>query len=119
MNRYDTRSRDHCDEADKAFAGQVPAELLTYLKENSEVLAGGLSGSWKKQGNKSSGTWEEVFGRGPGTEEIFMAWYFSQYTNRVATAGKSEYPLPMYANAALIRDGYQPGSIRAPDLYLI
>lgn len=38
-----------------------------------------------------------------------MAWHFARYTQRVAAAGKAEYPLPMYANAALIRPGYPPG----------
>jgi len=53
--------------------------------------------------------WEEVFGKGPGTDEIFMAWHFGRYVNRVAELGKAEYPLPMFVNAALIRPGYQPG----------
>jgi beta-galactosidase GanA len=38
-----------------------------------------------------------------------MAWYFAKYTNAVAEAGKKEYTLPMYVNAALIRPGYKPG----------
>jgi hypothetical protein len=38
-----------------------------------------------------------------------MAWHYAVYTEKVARAGKDEYPLPMYANAALIRPGYQPG----------
>lgn len=38
-----------------------------------------------------------------------MAWYFGRYTNAVAEAGKHEYPLPMYVNAALIRTNYKPG----------
>jgi beta-galactosidase GanA len=44
----------------------------------------------------------------PG-EEIFMAWHFAGYVNRIAEAGKKIYPLPVYVNAALIREGYQPG----------
>src|SRR5262249_29964336 len=43
------------------------------------------------------------------TDELFMAWYFARYAERVAAAGKAEYPLPMYVNAALIRPGYVPG----------
>jgi len=58
---------------------------------------------------KNSGTWEEVFGKGLHTDEIFMAWYYAVYTNRVAEAGKSAYNLPMFVNAALIREGYKPG----------
>jgi len=58
---------------------------------------------------KTTGTWEEVFGKGLHTDEIFMAWYFAKYTNDVAEAGKREYPLPMYVNAALIRPSFKPG----------
>ena len=64
---------------------------------------------WEKAGGKTSGTWEEVFGPGVGTEEIFMAWHFARFTDRVAAAGKAEYPLPMFVNAALIRPDYPPG----------
>ncbi len=38
-----------------------------------------------------------------------MAWHFARYHERVASAGKRELPLPMFANAALIRPGYLPG----------
>ncbi len=38
-----------------------------------------------------------------------MAWNYAKYANYVAEAGKKEYPLPMYVNAALIRPGYKPG----------
>jgi hypothetical protein len=50
-----------------------------------------------------------VFGGGAASEEIFMAWHFARYTDAVAAAGKKEYPLPMFVNAALIRPGHQPG----------
>ncbi len=64
---------------------------------------------WSANGFKTRGTWEEVFGKGPGTDEIFMAWHFARYVNQVIEPGKAEYPLPMFVNAALIRPGYQPG----------
>ncbi|MGA9120312.1 MAG: DUF5597 domain-containing protein, partial [Bacteroidota bacterium] len=48
-------------------------------------------------------------GTGVQTDEIFMAWQFGKYANAVAQAGKKEYPLPMYVNAALIRPNYKPG----------
>ena len=32
-----------------------------------------------------------------------MAWNFARYIGRVAAAGKAEYPMPMYVNAALSR----------------
>ena len=38
-----------------------------------------------------------------------MAWHYATYVERVTAAGKAEYPLPMFANAALIRPNYEPG----------
>jgi hypothetical protein len=38
-----------------------------------------------------------------------MAWHFARYVETVTAAGKQEYPLPMYVNAALIRPGHLPG----------
>jgi hypothetical protein len=102
-------ARDHCAEAEKSFGGQVPAELIAYLEKNKDSLTVELRQAWGGTGMRTSGTWEEVFGRGPTTDEIFMAWHFARYTNYVAQAGKNEYPLPMYVNAALIRPGYRPG----------
>lgn len=102
-------ARDHSAEADKAFAQPVPKELMDYLQAHQDTLTLEFRDVWQKNGFKTSGTWEQVFGTGIGTEEIFMAWWFARYTDQVAAAGKAEYPLPMYVNAALIRPGYQPG----------
>lgn len=102
-------ARDHSALADKAFAGQVPQQLMSYLRENRGSLNPEVKELWQNAGSKSGGTWEEVFGKGVATDELFMAWYFGTYTNAVAEAGKREYPLPMYVNAALIRPGYKPG----------
>jgi hypothetical protein len=38
-----------------------------------------------------------------------MAWHFAYYTEQVARAGKAEYDIPMFVNAALMRPGHQPG----------
>jgi len=35
------------------------------------------------------GIWEEVFGKVRATDEIFMAWNFARYINRVVEAGKA------------------------------
>jgi beta-galactosidase GanA len=35
--------------------------------------------------------------------------HYAWFTNAVAEAGKAEYPLPMYVNAALIRPGHVQG----------
>lgn len=102
-------ARDHSPEADVAFAEQVPPELLAFMQEHKASLSDELHTAWTGAGGRSVGTWEEVFGKGPATDEIFMAWHFGRYTNAVAQAGKAAYPLPMYVNAALIRPHYKPG----------
>ena len=102
-------ARDYCKEADKAFNSPVPDEFINYLKRNKENLNSYLYDLWQKNSFKTNGNWEEIFGKGLATDEIFMAWNFAKYTNYVAEAGKREYPLPMYVNAALIRTGYKPG----------
>ncbi|HEV7891998.1 MAG TPA: DUF5597 domain-containing protein [Pyrinomonadaceae bacterium] len=102
-------SRDRSAVAEKLFGGPVPAELLSYLEKNKERLTPELRAAWGGAGWKTRGTWEEVFGRGTGTDELFMAWHFARYTDRVTELGKAEYQLPMFVNAALIRPGYQPG----------
>jgi beta-galactosidase GanA len=102
-------ARDRGAEAERAFASAVPAELTGYLAARREEVAPELQALWLGAGGKSAGTWSDVFGPGPAGEEVFMAWHFARYTEAVAAAGKKEYPLPMFVNAALIRPGHQPG----------
>lgn len=102
-------AKDYCREAQQAFAGEVPAELTATIQKNKNSLTKELSQAWDSASAKTSGTWEEMFGRNLQADEIFMAWHFARYTNYVAEAGKKEYALPMYVNAALIRPGFKPG----------
>ena len=163
-------SRDRSPVANKAFAGPVPKELMDYLQKHKDTLAPELREVLAKQGDKTSGTWEEVFGPGkpdsvdmpiqtsspPMTreehdtawrqlhwpvDEIFMAWNYARYVNKVVAEGKAEYPIPMYVNAWLqqpnmawpgtypsggplpqVHDIWRAGApaidILAPDLYL-
>lgn len=102
-------SRDRSAVAEKLFKQSVPPELINYLDQRKETLIPEFRTAWAVNGFKTRGAWEEVFGRGPKTDEIFMAWHFARYVNRVAQTGAAEYRLPMFVNAALIRPGYQPG----------
>jgi hypothetical protein len=101
--------RDRSAAADAAFAGPVPPELLAYLADHAGSLAPELHALWSARGRARAGTWSEVFGPGPATAEVFMAWHFGRYVQAVTAAGKAEYPLPMFVNAALVRPGYEPG----------
>ncbi|MBN8261031.1 MAG: DUF5597 domain-containing protein [Xanthomonadales bacterium] len=79
--------RDFSPLAQKAFDGPVPQALLAKL-------------------GKQPGTWRQVFGS--DADETFHAWHIARYIDQVAQAGKAEYPLPMYINAAL-RGPFNPG----------
>jgi hypothetical protein len=91
-------SRDRSEMANKAFAAAVPAGLMDYIQKHKDGLHPLFRKVWEAAGLKTSGTWEEVFGKGPEAGEIFMAWNYARYVNRVAEAGKKEYPIPMFAN---------------------
>jgi len=102
-------ARDYHPEATKAFQSEVPKELPEYLQKHKESLQPELRTVWQENGFKTSGTWEELFGTGLHTDEIFTAWNYSRYVHEIASAGKKEHELPMFVNAALIREGYRPG----------
>ena len=103
-------SRDRSEAADKAFAEPVPKELLDYMTGRKETLYPEFRQAWEVAGAKTSGTWEQVFGKTEYTDEIFMAWNYARYVGRVAAAGKAEYPVPMYVNTWCSMGGQTPGS---------
>jgi beta-galactosidase GanA len=102
-------ARDYSIVANELFNKLVPKELMDYLVQHKDKLIPEFRQVWEAAGFKILGTWEEVFGKGLGTDEIFMAWHYARYVNRIAELGKAKYPLPMYVNAALIRPNYKPG----------
>jgi hypothetical protein len=91
-------TRDRSPAANKAFEGPAPKGLMDYLEQHKETLIPELRKVWEAAGFKTNGTWEEVFGKGRPADEIFMAWNFARYVNRVVEAGKAEYPIPMMTN---------------------
>ena len=97
-------SRDRSPLANEAFAQPVPKELTDYLQAHKESLLPETRKVWDAAGSKTSGTWEQVFGAGPGrADEVFMAWNYSRYIGKVAEAGKAEYPVPMFVNAWIVQ----------------
>jgi hypothetical protein len=80
--------RDYSPLAQKLFEGPVPADLLKpwMLKSLNVPVV-------------SEGDWQKVFG--DRADEYFQAWSVARFIGQVAAAGKAEYALPMYVNAAL------------------
>lgn len=79
--------RDFGAEAEKKFAEQIP-ECLEHI--------------YGKEG-----TWESVFGE--DASEYFMSWHVAGALEKIAAAGKREYPLPMYVNVWLDQFPFRPG----------
>ncbi|HEY4110844.1 DUF5597 domain-containing protein [Puia sp.] len=80
--------RDYSSQAQKLFEGPVPAQLLQpgLLRALNRPL-------------DTKGSWREVFAQ--RADEYFQAWSIATFVGKVAAAGKAEYPLPLYVNAAL------------------
>jgi len=105
-------ARDHIDAAKKAYNSTVPNDLMQYLTAHKGKLQPELDSVWKANGYKTSGTWEEVFGKSIVdktnwqtlsylTEELFTVYHYAKYMGKVAAAGKEVYPIPMFVNAWL------------------
>ncbi len=94
-------SRDRSPAANKAYEGAVPQQVFDYLRQHRDNSIPEFRQIWEANGAKTAGTWEQVFGVGARTDQIFMAWNYGRFVQRVAAAGKAEYPIPMYVNTWL------------------
>ena len=107
-------ARDHSPEAEKAFRGQVPKELIAYLQSHRDSLLPETLEAWERGGFRTSGTWEQVFGKGDRTDELFMAWHYASYMEKVTAAGKAEYDIPAFVNAWIVQpEDTRPGNYPA------
>lgn len=102
--------RDYNEKAIKAYDQGVPSDLTRYLVANKGKLQPELDSAWVANGDKTAGSWEEVFGKSVLVkdnwkalsylpEELFTVYHYSRYIGQVAAAGKEAYPIPMYVNA--------------------
>lgn len=96
-------SRDASPAATAAFSKPVPGDLIDFLAAEWADLHPDLKANLpttdsKEFTSRQGQNWEAVFGKGPKTDEIFMAYHYANYVNDVAAAGKMAYPLPLYTN---------------------
>jgi len=97
-------TRDYHPAAVEDFNAPVPQALMDYLlAHDGPGLLPELQAAWDAAGHRTFGTWEQVFGRGDYTDELFMAWHYARYLDRVAAAGKAVYPLPTFVNAWIVQ----------------
>lgn len=103
--------RDYCPLADAAYKGQVPQALTDWLTAHREQLLPETREAWEAGGCKTEGTWEEVFSPADRAAEIFMAWHYASYMDRITEAGKQEYALPTFVNAWIVQpEDTRPGN---------
>jgi hypothetical protein len=95
--------RDYCDSANKLFNGPVPPDLMDYLIKNKENLLPELTEIWSAKNYRTTGTWQEVFGKGVKTDELFTAWYYACFLDHCAKEAKAGYDIPMYVNAWIVQ----------------
>jgi beta-galactosidase GanA len=95
-------SRDRSAAANEAFAQPVPKQLVDYLQMHRTTLRPELKKVWDANGNKTSGSWAELFGTAMA-DEIFMAWNYARYMNEVTKTGKTEYPVPVFTNTWIVQ----------------
>lgn len=98
-------AREVSDEADAAFAGEVPQEFASYMRSHTEYMEEDVRAAVEAGAEK--GSWSEVFGA--AAEEIFSAYHVASFVEYVAKAGKDAYNLPMTVNCWLDKAADTPG----------
>ena len=112
-------TRDHCPLAEKAWTSPVPEDLMKYVTTHDGELIQWLQKVWERNGKRNSGAWPEVFGADTDGQKIFMSYYIGQFIERVATAGKTIHPLPMFINDWLGDVNSPGGPIGGPDFQMM
>lgn len=102
-------ARDYSKEANALFNAPVPAELMQYLQKNKKTLHPEMLQKWESRGCRKQGTWQEVFGADVYTDELFMAWHYARYVEKMAQQARSIYNVPLYVNAAMNSRNRKPG----------
>ena len=102
-------ARDHSAVADSHFNAPVPQELMSFLKKNRKTLHPYMDRKWGENGYRTKGTWTEVFGEDVYTDEIFMAWHYAEYVEKMARSARKIYDVPLFVNAAMNSRGRKPG----------
>lgn len=85
-------ARDHSPSADQAYALGVPRQLAGVLGVNSGT------------------PWNALCSEEDLSDEMFMAWHYAQYVERLAEEARKQLPeVPLYVNAAMDSRGRRPG----------
>ncbi|GIK00964.1 hypothetical protein Aspvir_004994 [Aspergillus viridinutans] len=106
-------SRDGSAAGEERFSQPVPNDLVSFLAHDWDYLHQDLKRNlihFKAQ-TPRQGSWAEVFGKGPHTNKLFMAYHYALYVNQVAAAGRAEYRFRYSDNdfPVIVGGGGMPG----------
>lgn len=102
-------ARDHSRPADNIYRQGVPAMLCDYINRNRDSLTPHLAGALKVRRPAPGMPWNEAFGDETDADEIFMAWHYASYVERLARCAKARSERPLYVNAAMDSRGRRAG----------
>jgi len=103
-------ARDYSPLAQAEYNKGVPEALTSYLRKHKSSLHPTVLKKWRDAGMKSSGAWAQVFGDDIYTDEIFQAYNYALYVERLAREARTIFPtMPLYVNAAMNSRGRKPG----------
>lgn len=102
-------ARDYSEDANKLFESPVPLKLMDYLIKNRKTLHPKMLEKWGSQGYKMKGNWQEIFGADLYTDELFMAWHYAHYVERMAQGARAIHNIPLFVNAAMNSRNRKPG----------
>lgn len=102
-------ARDHSELADKIYKKGVPASLCEYINKNRDKLHPHILSSLKVKRLVPGMSWNDAFGDETDADEIFMAWNYATYVERLARHAKTKSSRPLYVNAAMDSRGRRAG----------
>lgn len=108
-NWYVEGPRDYSEIANKLYDSEVPSTLVDFFEKNEQSLHPDMLKKWKENGSKTRGKWIEVFGNDIYSEEMFTAWNYARYVEKMAKTARSIYSIPLYVNAAMNSRNRKPG----------
>lgn len=99
-------SRDRSQVANELFEAPVPKELVKMIAEDWENLLPDLQSNFsgvlgtirKHASDPDTPSWKALFGDSAATDELFMAYHYAAYLEKIAAAGKKQYDIPLFTN---------------------
>lgn len=99
-------SRDRSQVANDIFNAPVPGEIVKFIAEDWEALlpdfqnnfSGILKVLQKYASSPDIPDWKALFGDSEPTNELFMAYHYALYLEKIAAEGKKIYNIPFFTN---------------------